>query len=279
MTKRNSTSSDINNQHKKVGRKKLTTESFIARCKKQYGDLFDYSAVVYQGALINIEVKCCKCSTVFYPTPANHYNSKSGCPSCNKGAKISLTQKDFEIKAVATHGKDYDYSKSIYINSRSKISITCAKHGEFLQLAKAHLQGYGCPECGIEKAKVASVKGGGWTRSNFVRLCENNKATLYVLKCFNDNESFYKVGITSATVKKRYRKNSYLPYDYEVLFEINDEAAHIFNLEYRLHDLLKGAKHEPSIHFRGHTECFTTIKPVEKLLKELSNTDQLQLIA
>ena len=70
-----------------------------------------------------------------------------------------------------------------------------------------------------------------------------------------------------------------MPYEYSVECVIDGEAGYIYDLEVKLHLLLKNKSYEPSIKFRGYTECFTTIKPITRLLKELSNTDQLQLIA
>lgn len=59
-----------------------------------------------------------------------------------------LTTEEFIIKAKAVHGDRYDYSKSVYLNKRSKLIITCYAHGEFSQFAGDHLQGKGCMACG-----------------------------------------------------------------------------------------------------------------------------------
>lgn len=277
MTKCNSIAANNPKQVKK-NRSKLTRSEFISRAKLTHGDKFEYKDVFFDGALSKVKITCRECETVFYPTVSAHMRG-GNCPTCSRKNKVYYTNDDFINKASKKHDGFYSYEKSNYIDRDTKVKITCPIHGLFSQRPSYHLKGRGCHKCGINKAKTASVKGGGWTRSKFIELCKNNDATLYVLKCFNDSELFYKVGITSATVQKRYRKDSYLPYDYEVLFEIKNEAAYIFNLEYRLHDLLKNIKHEPSIYFRGRTECFTTIKPIEKLLKELSSTEQIQLIA
>ena len=58
-----------------------------------------------------------------------------------------LTTKEFIEKAKLLHGNIYDYSQSIYLNSRSKVTIICNLHGKFNQLANTHLTGSGCPEC------------------------------------------------------------------------------------------------------------------------------------
>ena len=63
-----------------------------------------------------------------------------------------LTTEEFIQRAKEVHGDKYDYSKSQYINAKTKITIICPKHGEFLQSADCHLnKGQGCPKCKAEK--------------------------------------------------------------------------------------------------------------------------------
>jgi len=45
------------------------------------------------------------------------------------------------------HNFKYNYSKSIYINSRSKIIIICPLHGEFKIKSSSHISGVGCALC------------------------------------------------------------------------------------------------------------------------------------
>lgn len=59
-----------------------------------------------------------------------------------------LTTEEFISKSRNKHGDRYDYSVSVYINSKSKLKIICKKHGEFLQTASDHyLSGCGCQKC------------------------------------------------------------------------------------------------------------------------------------
>ena len=68
------------------------------------------------------------------------------------------TTEEFIEHAKAVHGDKYDYSKVEYKNSRNKVCIICPEHGEFWQLANAHLQGQNCPECGkINQAKNITI--------------------------------------------------------------------------------------------------------------------------
>ena len=57
------------------------------------------------------------------------------------------TTEEFIEKAKKIHGNRYDYSKTEYINTETKVCIICPIHGEFWQTPKAHLKGQGCPKC------------------------------------------------------------------------------------------------------------------------------------
>lgn len=65
-----------------------------------------------------------------------------------------LTQEEFISQAKTVHGSKYDYSKSIYVDTKSKLIITCPAHGDFLQSPNHHLSGKGCPKCGIESRSI-----------------------------------------------------------------------------------------------------------------------------
>lgn len=54
---------------------------------------------------------------------------------------------EFITKAKIRHNNLYTYEKVVYINSRTKICITCKEHGTFMQRASAHLDGQGCALC------------------------------------------------------------------------------------------------------------------------------------
>jgi Zn finger protein HypA/HybF involved in hydrogenase expression len=64
---------------------------------------------------------------------------------------MSAATKYFIQRARITHGKKYSYAKSIYVQARQKLTITCKKHGDFTQTADSHLRGTGCPGCAIDR--------------------------------------------------------------------------------------------------------------------------------
>jgi hypothetical protein len=134
-----------------VSKPKKTTNQFIQRSKKTHGDFYDYLNVEYKSAHSKVKIICPK-HGLFEQTPNNHQRGQ-GCKKCGKektGKKLSLSPQSFLQKAKEKHGDKYNYSKTVYKNTKSDIIILCKEHGEFSQSASNHLQGSGCPKCGIE---------------------------------------------------------------------------------------------------------------------------------
>ena len=69
---------------------------------------------------------------------------------------MAYNKETFIQKAKEVHGNKYDYSKVDYIDSVTKVSINCIKHGNFEQSPVSHLRGFGCKNCGFEKSKEVS---------------------------------------------------------------------------------------------------------------------------
>lgn len=127
--------------------RKLTTEEFIAKAKSVHGDKYVYDKSVYIRSKIKIIITC-NYHGDFEQTPDAHLNG-AGCQSCSGGKR--KTTREFVTDAIAKHGDSYDYSKVEYINSHTKITITCATHGDFEQLPYKHLEGLGCRLCGYKR--------------------------------------------------------------------------------------------------------------------------------
>lgn len=115
---------------------------------------------------------------------------------------------------------------------------------------------------------------GNMIKEDFVRVCKKEKASLYVIKCSNKEEVFYKVGITSKNTNYRFRVKSLMPYNYKVIKIISSDPESIFDLEKILHKMLSSYKYKPKIDFGGFTECFTTIKPIMYLLINIKTSLQ-----
>ncbi len=58
-----------------------------------------------------------------------------------------LSQDLFIEKSNIKHNNYFDYKKSIFKGTQQKLIITCPIHGDFTQVAGAHLRGVGCSKC------------------------------------------------------------------------------------------------------------------------------------
>ena len=132
------------------GKQLKTTEQFIIEAIAVHGNKYSYNLIDYKHSKTKITIICNKCDNEFQQTPNSHLHG-AGCPNCHGTAKKTTEQ--FIADAVAVHGLKYDYNKTIYINIRTKIIITCNKcTNEFQQAPNNHLHGAGCPFC---KSKVS----------------------------------------------------------------------------------------------------------------------------
>lgn len=58
-----------------------------------------------------------------------------------------LTTIEFIERASQLYGDRYEYSRVHYVNSSTKVCITCPKHGDFWMIPNNFLRGHKCPTC------------------------------------------------------------------------------------------------------------------------------------
>lgn len=67
------------------------------------------------------------------------------------------TRSNFIEKAIIIHNDLYNYDKVVYVNSRTKVTITCKVHGDWEQLPSAHIAGKGCRKCADLLSSLANT--------------------------------------------------------------------------------------------------------------------------
>jgi hypothetical protein len=124
---------------------KLNTFDFIEKSNKIHENKYDYSKVNYINTNKKVIIICSKHGE-FEQTPNAHIQ-KQGCPKCS--GNLKLTTEEFIKRATLLHKNLYDYTKTNYINTNTKIIIICKEHGEFQQTPDSHIgkQKQGCPKC------------------------------------------------------------------------------------------------------------------------------------
>lgn len=244
---------------RRVKESSMGLEEFIKRAKIKHNDKYDYSKVNYTNSQSNITIVCPSHSD-FQQSPSNHLAGR-GCFKCGReisSEKTCFTNDIFIKKSNNIHNNFYDYSKIDYINSNCKVIIGCPVHKEyFKQQANSHMRGTGCPKCSLDT--------NSYRRSNYIKLAETS--TLYLLKIFNQDEVFYKIGKTISKIKKRFSGKNKLPYEYSIINEYTSEIGEIYDLEVILHRKYKTFKYPPKLYFGGYTECYTLDLPTEEIIK------------
>ena len=92
----------------------------------------------------------------------------------------------FISKAIEMWGDRWDYTKVVYTNNHSKVTIGCSMHGDFYQPAKYHLKGrMGCPGCYSNSSttqefvsKAEKKLGKRWDYSEVVYIHSDSKVTI-----------------------------------------------------------------------------------------------------
>lgn len=129
-----------------------TTAQFINEVKEKYGNKYDLSNVNYINSKEKVKIKCNDCGYEFEIRP-NDLLSGHGCKKChfltwqNEYLKEDLIKRFNKI-----HQEKYDYSllDDKYLNLDNSIDVICPKHDVFTTNISRHLQGNGCPQCGME---------------------------------------------------------------------------------------------------------------------------------
>jgi hypothetical protein len=67
-------------------------EKFIEECIAIYGNLYDYSSVIYENSSTEVIIICPEHGQ-FEKTPTEHLHYLSGCPLCNNATSISVAEK------------------------------------------------------------------------------------------------------------------------------------------------------------------------------------------
>jgi hypothetical protein len=206
------------------GCKKLTNESFILKAKSIHKNLYDYSEVRYLNNRKKVTI-ICPIHGRFQQSPGLHISKPNycGCPTC-AGTKKSNTS-EFILKSEKIHGHTYDYKKSHYLNSHSKIKIICKRHGEFFQSATDHLTGRGCPVC---RASKGELKIKHWLSTNGINFFSQHK----FLDCKNPKTKYplsYDFYIPS--------KNLLIEYDGEQHFKVGNYFGGYIKTKEQLSDL------------------------------------------
>ena len=145
------------------GTKLVTKEDYVNKANTKHDNFYNYDTLIYRTATQKVDIDC-PVHGVFQQK-ANLHLKGAGCPKCKSEKqeiqRLKLQQQYIE-EANEKHNGEYCYEKTIYVNSHSKLVITCKHHGDFIKTASYHLKGGGCRKC-------MDFKQGGYGKRDFIR--------------------------------------------------------------------------------------------------------------
>lgn len=129
----------------------LTTEEFVSMAKEVHGGRYSYEHSNYINQKHKVVITC-PIHGEFNQNPYLHLQG-GGCRECS--GTMRLTTEQFISNAKAKHGDLYDYSKSDYIDAKTKVVVICKKHGDFEVRPADHVHlKSGCPSCANHISKA-----------------------------------------------------------------------------------------------------------------------------
>jgi hypothetical protein len=183
----------------------MSLEYFKEKSKKLHGNKYDYGLVVYKHTKEKVCI-ICPIHGEFWIIPNSHLLGY-GCPKC--APNYHYTTEEWIEEAKKIHGECYDYSKVVYVNTKTKVCIICQIHGEFWQKPNNHLNGNGCKHCKESKTEKEITE----------FLSENN---------INFEHNYYPSFLTNGL--SRQSLDFYLP-DYNIAIECQGEQ-HFKSIEW-----------------------------------------------
>jgi len=134
-----------------------------------------------------------------------------------------------------------------------------------------NLNGSGCQFCGrINVLKYNSENPTGWTKIDWFNAAKKSKKfdsfKVYIIKCWNEEEEFYKIGRTYKKVEYRFSHKKALPYNYKIIQlyefqELTEENCNkCYDLETEMKKKNKDNSYIPKLEFVGKYEYFNKIK-------------------
>ena len=133
-------------------RREISKDKFFKTVKEKFKDNLDFSNSVYVNYKTPVKF-ICKIHGEQEALPSSIMKSACGCPKCSAekaSREWNLTTEEFIRRALEIPGnaEKYDYSKIVYVNSKTKVEIFCKTCQEyFWQSPYGHLNGRGHDKC------------------------------------------------------------------------------------------------------------------------------------
>lgn len=108
-----------------------------------------------------------------------------------------------------------------------------------------------------------------------------NKPQLYVIKMYDKDEEFIKVGITDYSINRRFSSGGEgggkIGYKYDIISQVfaSDITIDLIDLENKIIKKFNEYKYEPERQFKGHTECYdiSILNDIERYITTFNDVE------
>ena len=199
----------------------------------------------------------CKCTICKHTWSINWHNIQSGygCPKCAGVTKPTIEEIKDRLKII---NPNIEILSDDFKSAHSKLKCRCLIDAREWETKWHHLKnGHGCNECHIREHEFM----GYYTKSNAMINKDdwiNKPCKVYAIRCYKNDEEFFKIGITQTSISKRFKKSNF-PYNYDTVYEYDTNLFEAVFIEGGLHYAHSEYKYIPKIVFSGFTECFSSL--------------------
>jgi hypothetical protein len=151
-----------------VSPKRLATEDLVKRARKIHGDRYDYSKTHYRNSETKVIITC-QSHGDFLMTMGNHTHKTrpQNCPKCMKVHRFDTDE--WINHSKSKFGNKFDYSKTVYVNARTKLVIKCDIHGDLLVDPTNHMiSPTGCERCSSQQTGLSQRRTQGSLIAQFI---------------------------------------------------------------------------------------------------------------
>lgn len=178
------------------------------------------------------------------------------CPNI----RSAINRKEyFKNQLLFLYDNKYDFEIDSTDRHKGRVTLICPIHGKQSIDSDSIFLGTGCPECNK-----------GWEKSN----------TFYLIRLYDENESFYKLGISYLLDNgdiRRFREYRALNYQIEIIYTYTfNDAIECKEFELKLKQIIKSNLYIPKRwEYKSSTETFTNeLLPIikENLIYDIVST-------
>ncbi len=126
----------------------LFSQKFVNKVLTKWGNIYNLNKIIYKGCFSKIKLFCKIHKFWFFTYPSKVIRKGNCCPKCSRTNYNEKRKIKFISQTKIKHENKCSYSKVNYVDSWTKVIITCIKHGDYEQIPIYHLHNrIDCPEC------------------------------------------------------------------------------------------------------------------------------------